>query len=67
MKLGCAFPSRCRSLQGDGGLLSSMPSPRSGLNITGCYADTNKTGITFIVLDSEAEGRKFHHVLEEAL
>lgn len=25
------------------------------------------SGITFIVLDSEAEGQKFRHVLEEAL
>ena len=28
--------------------------PAQGLNITGRYTDTNKTGITFIVLEAEA-------------
>lgn len=41
--------------------------PDQGLNITGRYTDKNRTGITFIVLDSEADGLKFRHVLEEAL
>lgn len=41
--------------------------PDQGLNITGRYTDKNKTGMTFIVLDAEADGQKFSHVLEEAL
>jgi hypothetical protein len=41
--------------------------PDQGLNITGRYTDKNKTGITFIVLDSEAEGQKFREVLKQAL
>jgi len=41
--------------------------PDQGLNITGRFTDKNKTGITFIVLDAEADGRAFRHVLEEAM
>jgi hypothetical protein len=41
--------------------------PDQGLNITGRYTDKNKTGITFIELDTEADGQKFRHVLKEAL
>jgi len=38
-----------------------------GLNITGRYTEENKTGITFIVLDSEDDGVKFREVLKQAL
>lgn len=38
-----------------------------GLNITGRYTDKSKTGIVFIVLDSNADGHKFRQVLEEVL
>jgi hypothetical protein len=41
--------------------------PDQGLNITGRYTDKNKTGITFIVLDSETDGQKFREVLKHAL
>jgi hypothetical protein len=41
--------------------------PDQGLNITGRYTDKNRTGITFIVLEAEADGQKFRHVLDEAL
>lgn len=40
--------------------------PDQGLNITGRYTDKNKTGITFIVLEAEADGQKFRQVLDEA-
>ena len=40
--------------------------PNEGLNITGRYTDKNRTDITFIVLDSEADGQTFRHVLEDA-
>ena len=38
-----------------------------GLNITGRYTVNNKSGMAFIALDSNADGRKFRQVLEEAL
>ena len=41
--------------------------PDQGLNITGRYTDKNKTGITFIMLDSEPDGQKFRQVLDQAL
>ncbi len=41
--------------------------PDQGLNITGRYTNKNRTGITFIVLDSEPDGLKFREILEEAL
>lgn len=41
--------------------------PNQGLNITGRYTDKDKTGMTFIVLDSEADGQKFHRLVEKAL
>ena len=41
--------------------------PDQGLNITGRYTDKNRTGITFIVLEAEAEGQKFRNILHEAL
>jgi len=41
--------------------------PAQGLNITGCHTDKNKTGITFTVLEAEAEGQKFRQVLDEAM
>ena len=41
--------------------------PAQGLNITGRYTDKNKTGITFIVLEAEADGQKFREVLNEAM
>lgn len=40
--------------------------PDQGLNITGRYTNKNRTGITFIVLDSEPDGLKFREVLDEA-
>ena len=42
-------------------------SPDQGLNITGRYTGRNRPGITFIVLDAEADGQKFRQVLDEAL
>ena len=42
-------------------------SPDQGLNITGRYTNKNRTGITFIVLDSDTSGQKFRNVLQEAL
>lgn len=41
--------------------------PDQGLNVTVRYTDKNRAGITFILLDSEAEGQKFRRVLKEAL
>ena len=38
-----------------------------GLNVTGRDADRNKTGMTFIVLGPDPDGRKFHQVLDEAI
>lgn len=41
--------------------------PDQGLNVTVRYTDKNRTGITFIMLDSEAERQRFRRVLKEAL
>ncbi|HSG44346.1 MAG TPA: hypothetical protein VLA72_14450 [Anaerolineales bacterium] len=41
--------------------------PNQGLNITGRYTDVNKTGITFISLGTEADGKNFRHILEDAI
>lgn len=41
--------------------------PEQGLSITGRYTDKNKTGMTFIALDSNVDGHKFRQMLEEAL
>lgn len=41
--------------------------PAQGLNITGPYADKQKTGITFIVLEAKADGQKFRQILDEAM
>jgi len=41
--------------------------PEQGLNITGRYTDTNKTGMAFIALDSNEDGQRFLQVLEKAL
>jgi hypothetical protein len=41
--------------------------PDQGLNVTGRYTNKNRTGIQFIMLDTEEEGKKFRSVLEEAL
>ena len=38
-----------------------------GLNITGRYTDEDRTGTTFIVLDTQGNGHRFRHVLHEAL
>ncbi len=38
-----------------------------GLNITARYTDKNRAGITFIVLESDADGQKFRQVLDEAV
>lgn len=46
---------------------SSPITSDEGLNITGRYTDKSKTGIVFIVLDSNATGRKFRQVLAEVL
>ena len=42
-------------------------SPDQGLNVTGRYTNKNRTGMTFIVLDSDTSGQKFRNVLQEAL
>ena len=41
--------------------------PAQGPNITGRYTNKNKTGITFIVLEAEADGQEFRQVLDEAM
>ena len=41
--------------------------PAQGLNITGRYTDKNRTSITFIVLEAEADGQKFRQVLNQAI
>lgn len=41
--------------------------PDQGLNITGQYTDKNRTGITFIVLESSADGQRFRQVLNQTL
>ena len=41
--------------------------PAQGLNISGRYTDKSKMGITFIVLEPEADGQKFRQVLNEAM
>jgi hypothetical protein len=41
--------------------------PNQGLNITGRYTDVNQTGMTFISLGSEPDGKNFRRVLKEAL
>lgn len=41
--------------------------PAQGLNITGRYTDKNRMGITFIVLEADADGQKFRRVLDEAM
>ena len=38
-----------------------------GLNITGRYTDESRTGIVFIVLDSNPDGRKFRQMLQDEL
>lgn len=45
----------------------SLLTSDEGLNITGRYTDESRTGLVFIVLDSNPDGRKFRQVLEEAL
>jgi hypothetical protein len=41
--------------------------PAQGLNVTGRCTNKNKTGITFIVLEAEADGQEFRQVLDEAM
>ncbi len=41
--------------------------PDEGLDITGRYTDSNKTGMTFIALGAEPDGQKFRQVLQEAM
>jgi len=41
--------------------------PDHGLNITGRYTDKNKTGITFIGLDSNMDGQRFRQLLNNTL
>ena len=38
-----------------------------GLNITGRYTDMNRSGMAFIALDANTDGRKFRQALEDAL
>jgi hypothetical protein len=38
-----------------------------GLNIMGRYTDENRSGMAFIALDSNADGREFRQALEEVL
>jgi len=42
-------------------------SPEQGLMVSGRYTHQNSTGTLFLVLDSEAEGRQFRRILQEAL
>lgn len=46
---------------------NSSITPDDGLNITGRYTDENKTGMTFIALDSKGDGQKFRQALAEVL
>jgi len=41
--------------------------PNQGLNITGRYTDVNQTGITFISLGNEADGKNFRLILKDAI
>ena len=41
--------------------------PNQGLNITGRYTDVNQTGITFISLGTEADGKNFRVILKDAI
>jgi hypothetical protein len=41
--------------------------PDQGLNVTGRDSEKYKMGMTFIVLESEADGQKFREVLKQAL
>lgn len=41
--------------------------PTQGLNINGRYTDKSKTGMTFVVLEDEADGQKLRQVLNEAM
>ena len=41
--------------------------PEQGFILTARYTDRNRTGPTFIVLDSGVEGKKFRKILHEAL
>jgi hypothetical protein len=41
--------------------------PNEGINVTGRYSDVHKTGMTFIVLGSEPDGKKFRQMLQEAM
>ena len=38
-----------------------------GINVTGRYTNINKTGITFIVLGSNQDGKKFRELLERTM
>jgi len=41
--------------------------PDQGLNITGRYTNVNQTGITFLSLGTEADGKNFRLILEDAI
>jgi hypothetical protein len=41
--------------------------PDEGLNITGRYTDKNRTGITFIGLDTNIDGQKYRQALEQTI
>lgn len=57
----------CVDLWDDQATTNSPIASDQGLNITGRYTDETKTGIVFIVLDSNLDARKFRQVLEEEL
>jgi len=46
---------------------SNESMPDMGFNITGRYTDKNRTGITFIGLDTDIDGQKFRQILEQAI
>ena len=41
--------------------------PDTGLNVTGQYTDVNKTGMTFIAIGNEPDGKKFRETLQDAI
>ena len=54
-------PSACSVANNEKG------SPDTGLNVTGQYTDVNKTGMTFIAIGNEPDGKKFRETLQDAI
>ena len=52
---------------GDSSSAGYSISPDQGLSVSGRHTHKNRKGVTFIVLDSGIEGRKFRRVLQKAL